>query len=206
MKIRRLVTSFALAGAAGLCPSTGSAQVVQASPAVMSTMPQCDTVPADATITADGTSVTKKSGSGAYYYKGCGHYVVDLTVMPTSGATNLSADAFDLPSSPQAGGSRPGNNKEDCTRFLVDVVLYKKNGTTFTKMGDYGVKGIWQNTYCSFQATNPSQPAYAGVGVYFTFQPPTSTYDTYRIAVSARLRTSGQEVAVYSSKNIPRPG
>lgn len=141
------------------------------------------------------------SGSGFYGYRLCNFWLQDVKMAPYSACpSNLcqtlhpNMAAFDLPSSGKANvfAALP-QNADDCGRYEIWTRTYKRLATaadfTLISMSDY--KTTWNGFSCSLSAIpvlaqgTPPDVKQAATG-----------WDTYRFAVSVKLRTSFQEAAV----------
>ncbi|HEX8434037.1 hypothetical protein [Archangium sp.] len=147
---------------------------------------------------------SSKSGNGAYYYKGCGRYVVDIYVGDTkpplpspSYLLKFTPAAHDLPSSTSVGGELPGN-AIDCAAYRQSQIFYKKNASnTWDSLGYSSMKGVWNGTSCSLQTTSGTKP-------YLEYIENTADngWAIYRVAVAVKLRSSGQEAKVTVSEDF----
>jgi len=141
---------------------------------------------------------TSKSGSGAYYYQGCGRYVVDLYIGDTqpplpspSYVLETWGGAHNLPSSSSLGGELP-NNALDCGEYRQWQTFYKKNATGgWDTLGSSGQKGVWLNNKCELQTYSGSMTA-----LHYIQNTDDNGWDIYRVAVAVKLRSSGQEAKV----------
>jgi hypothetical protein len=134
-----------------------------------------------------------KSGSGSYFYRTsgsllvtpCNYWVTDVKMATYSPSVSLSGAAWDLPSSASFGGATPGT-AEDCNRFTLAVRYYRKlaSESAFTSVGAGTAKGQWAGS-CTLVWNGPSS---------YQAAPSQSGWDTYRVAVRVKLRSSGQEV------------
>jgi hypothetical protein len=143
-----------------------------------------------------------KSGSGGYYYKGCGRYVVDLYIGDTQPPApspwyrlRFDTAAHDLPSSTSVGGELPGN-AIDCAAYRQYQTFYKKNASnTWDTLGYGNLKGVWSGGQCTLQVMS---------GTMFGLGNVQNTADNgwaiYRVAVAVKLRSSGQEAKVTVSE------
>jgi hypothetical protein len=147
------------------------------------------------------------SGSGGYYYlkdqnNGCDRWVVDIKMATYSnmnspymspGKVMLSAIPYDLPGSEDFEGYTP-ITEEDCERLTQSTTVYRKlaGETEFTKVDNTSVKGNWVGGSCTA----------VGYGLY---PAPASTtgWDTYRVAVKLKERSSAQEVTVIVDQPPP---
>lgn len=141
------------------------------------------------------TDLDSKSGSGAYAYDTsnlCHRWIVDFKSATYSLPVVLMASAFDLPSSSSYGGTVPGT-AEDCARFTQYVTFYRRlaNETAFTNQGGTTTKGSWSGGKCQLYVSSGSVK-------WVITKPSTSGWDTYRVAVSAKERSTYQEVHAYS--------
>lgn len=161
-------------------------------------------------IPLDSLPHTTTSGSGEYYYQGCGRYVVDIHIGNTAPpsqtypyALDFAGAAHDLPSSATVGGERP-NNSIDCAAFRLHQTFYRKNASdTWDTLGASSQKGVWNYSTgkCDLQVYSGAMTQLINV------QNPDNVGDVYRVAVSVKLRSSGQEakVTVGSELVIPPP-
>lgn len=152
---------------------------------------------------------TEASGSGEYGYQraaDCPYWVVDFlmnrfshTWVSESGALMREnviffGDAFDLPSSSTANGTRP-IVEEDCKRLEVDVFIYRKgpNENKFKIIRNRKGRGSWDGTKCVLSGLQ---------GEEVSEHAPNSNILKFRIAVRVKLRGSWQQAAGYA---IPAP-
>jgi hypothetical protein len=163
----------------------------------------CTSAVADGTyiVTAASTGLMEsESGSGAYFYQktGCTRWVIDFKVYADAFDMEelvINASAYDLPSSAQAGGEVPGT-PEDCARWSQTATFYRKLAaeSDFTSLGFETRKGSWSNGTC-----NPY--VHSGtLGSLTVDDAPNSGWDTYRVAVATKLRSTWQEVVVRAKK------
>ena len=141
------------------------------------------------------------SGSGAYGYKQklCNRWVVDFKMATYSGERELTGGPWDLPGSAD-NGTIPVT-KQDCTRLATYVNFYRKkaNETSFTKLGSFKYVGLWSNGVCKMH----KQWGTANKWLYAS--PSQTGWDTYRVAVGTKLRSSWQEVRAASRPYIQPP-
>jgi hypothetical protein len=147
--------------------------------------------------------VSVHSTNAAYYYSGCGRFVVDMYVGSSPAGMDLEMlpAAHDLPSSAQVGGELPANPL-DCAYYRkYQTIWHKKGNGAWTKIGYANQKGVWSATYGCQAIT------YAGD--YDAFMNLSATagagWDVYRVAASVKLRTSGQAAKVTIGEWIAPP-
>lgn len=161
-------------------------------------LPGCHTAAADKVyFVTNGTgAITAASPDGGYHYStsdSCNRWVADFKFGTTSPIRNLTASPYDLPSSSGAGGRWP-TNAYDCTHLQVATSIYRKRSTeaTFTMLTSTNSTGVWSGGTC--HATIPLIQAH----------PSTAGWDTYRVAVSTKLRGAWQQTA--AREELPPPG
>lgn len=184
---------------------------VPVSPAESILVDFCASASADATysVSASGPTgvITSASGSGAYFYEktGCLRWVIDFEVSADAFDMEefaISGDPYDLPSSAAAGGGVPGT-AEDCARWSLVVSYYRKlwGASTFTLLGSQTRKGSWSSGTCTPYVHSGTLTSLGALSVE---EAPNSGWDTYRIAVGTKLRSTWQEVVV-RGKKVPTP-
>ncbi|MCE9670844.1 hypothetical protein LY474_23840 [Myxococcus stipitatus] len=146
-------------------------------------------------VPLDSLPYASKSGSGAYFYEGCGRYVVDLYIGDTHPAANYVLSAYgaahNLPSSSTLTGELP-NNALDCGEYRQWQTFYRKNTLgNWETLGSATQKGAWVGNKCELQLVSGSLPALTGIT-----NTDGSGWDVYRVAVAVKLRSSGQEAKV----------
>ncbi len=172
----------------------------------------CTSVAADAVLyVGNGYNIPftalpyeSKSGSGGYYYKGCGRYVVDIYVgdtqpPPPAPWYRLRFDpaAHDLPSSTTVGGELPGNSI-DCAAYRQYQTFYKKNASnTWDTLGYSNLKGVWSGNQCALQVVSGTMSSLGNVQ-----NTADNGWAIYRVAVAVKLRSSGQEAKVTVDEDI----
>lgn len=152
-------------------------------------------------------SVDLPSGNGGYHYRadqnnGCDRWVVDIKMATYSnmnspyrapGRVVLSAGPYDLPGSEDFGDTIP-ITQENCERLTQNTTIYRKlsGETEFTKVASKSSKGQWVGGHCT------------GVGSgLFDAPASNSGWDTYRVAVKVKERSSAQEVSVFVDQPPP---
>jgi hypothetical protein len=176
----------------------------------------CKTQAADDTLwvplqfNTAATVLSSESGAYAYGDRACKYYIADVKMATYSHSYNYDgewiatpmlydAGPYDLPSSSHFGGAIP-TVQEDCERLTVQTRVYTKlNGeTAFTLQGTLSQVGIWSSGVCNL-VTQSSSGAFPP-----SMEPSASGWDTYRVAVRAKLRSTYQEVGVTFSEPPPR--
>jgi hypothetical protein len=137
------------------------------------------------------------SGNGAYAYgRSCPRWVVDYKLATYSPEWEISGEPWDLPSSAALNGTVP-NNAHDCGRYETYLTFYKKKSSeaAFTKLGATKLIGEWKYGECKEKIA-------WGTLLAVIATPPQAGWDTYRVAVGAKLRSSFQEVRAVGRENI----
>jgi hypothetical protein len=157
----------------------------------------------------DATILSSESGAYAYGDRACKYYIADVKMATYSHSSyyygewhaepmHYHAGPYDLPSSSHFGGTIP-TVQEDCERLTVQTRVYTKlNGeTSFTLQGTRSQIGLWSSGVCTLglQSSTGELP--------ITMNPSASGWDTYRVAVRAKLRSTYQEVGVTFSEPPP---
>jgi hypothetical protein len=157
----------------------------------------------------DATILSSESGAYAYGDRACKFYIADIKMATYSHSFYYygewhaqpmfyNAGPYDLPSSGHFGGTIP-TVQEDCERLTVHTRVYTKpNGeTSFTLQGTRTQIGLWSSGVCTLglQSSSGELP--------ITMNPSQSGWDTYRVAVRAKLRSTYQEVGVTFSEPPP---
>ena len=196
---RLLVVILALAAAAALAAAKARADIVFPIDGCVSAQPD-----AIVYVLADFAGADSKSGSGAYFYRTsgslfvapCNYWVTDVKMATYSPSVILSGEAWDLPSSASFGGTTPGT-AEDCNRFTLAVRYYRKlaSESGFTSLGSGTAKGQWTGS-CTLVWTGSTS---------YQAAPSQSGWDTYRVAVRVKLRSSGQEARSLIALPLPIP-
>jgi hypothetical protein len=161
------------------------------------------------------TSTDSQSGSGEYFYKPggtilapvCHYWIADVKLASYSNTNGqaqglpvkISGEAYDLPSSTASPWTVPGN-AVDCNRFTLWERFYRKlsSETSFTLLGTGTFTGLWTINGCVLT------PAAGSISSVDAVQP-ASGWNTYRIAVAVKLRSSGQEVHALFVGKQPSP-
>lgn len=166
----------------------------------------CASAAADATlfVTAATPDVTlsSTSGSGSYFYSkpfpACARWVVDVKV--ATGALpghelRLSGRAFDLPSSAGHGARLP-RAQHDCGRWREYVSIYRRLAAepAFTKVQHAAFEGTWTAEDCIPTLVAGTE------WPYVVSAAPATGWDTYRIVVGTKLRSTWQEVVAQAEK------
>jgi hypothetical protein len=150
-------------------------------------------------VGSNSGTLASPSLSGAYGYAvPCGRWIVDYKVATYSPTWEIYGEPWDLPSSSAAKGTMP-STAHDCGRLSIYVTFYRKksNETAFTKLGGARLGGYWNGT-CSRTLLSGSMTA--------ALAPPSQAgWDTYRIAVATRLRSSWQETRAVGRQYIEPP-
>lgn len=155
------------------------------------------------------TILSSESGAYAYGDRACKYYIADVKMATYSHSYNLDGSwipqpmlyhggPYDLPSSSDFGGVIP-TVQEDCVRLTVHSRVYTKfdGETSFTLQGTRTQIGMWSSGQC-FLATQSASGQFPPM-----MNPSNSGWDTYRVAVRAKLRSTYQEVAVTFSEPPP---
>lgn len=177
------------------------------------TVDSCKTANADKTLHVPITfgMNTISSGSGFYGYRspGCGYWVADIKMATYSHSWTpdgknpqeviVTGGYYDLPSSVWKGSLTEINNQEDCQRYIEYVRFYRKLSTesAFTFLGHAIYKGQWQSGDCNLYKSSGTMGS-------VTAEPSKSGWDTYRVAVAVKLRSSWQEAGVFFAGPPPR--
>jgi len=152
-------------------------------------------------VLQNSAPLTAESGSGAYGYKttACKRWVVDYKVATYSPEWIMTGEAWDLPSSSVANGTWP-SNAQDCGRVATYLTFYRKkaNETAFTQIGSGKITGSWSaSSSTCYRITS---------GMTYVIAPhSTSGWDTWRVAVGTKLRTTWQEVRATGEQYIEPP-
>ncbi len=143
-----------------------------------------------------------ESGSGAYGYGTdlCKSFIVDAKLAQATPQIQLSAGAWDLPSSSAANGIKP-SNAEDCARYSHSVRYYHRKGDTgaFTSLGGATFKGSWSAGTCTLYVSSGSMATYVAAPT------PGAGWDYYRTVLRVKQRTSYQEGQVTLAEYIEPP-
>jgi hypothetical protein len=151
-------------------------------------------------VLANAAAVSSPSGSGAYGYQTpCNRWVVDFKIATYSPSWEMYGEAWDLPSSNVANGKMPAN-AQDCGRYATYVTYYRKKSTetAFTNLGSIKFGGSWNGTSCT-------KVIVSGTMTSAIAPPSTSGWDTWRIAVGTKQRTSWQETRAVGLQYVEPP-
>lgn len=138
-------------------------------------------------------------GAAYYYREGCTFGLFDVKMatysnlgteqVPGPGFVHWGSDADDLPGSASFGGRLPVV-AEDCNRLVVETRLYRRlsNEAAFTRVYYEKRTHAWQSNQCVSTIATSS-----GVRPERLDNTSGSGWDTWRIAVRVKERTSGQQ-------------
>ncbi|HMJ13899.1 MAG TPA: hypothetical protein VK524_20920 [Polyangiaceae bacterium] len=150
-------------------------------------------------VLANSGALVSESKNGGYGYDlPCARWVVDYKIATYSPEWQITGEAWDLPSSSGANGLVP-TNAHDCGRFATYVTFYRKKAseTSFTNLGSGKFAGTWSSSSCKLTPSGTMTTAIA--------PPSTTGWDTWRIAVGSKLRTSWQETRAVGEQYIEPP-
>jgi hypothetical protein len=180
-----------------------NAEIVQVPDDVYLPLDPCRTAEPDKLyyVLQNSAPMNAESGSGGYGYRttACKRWVVDYKVATYSPEWIISGEAWDLPSSSVANGTWP-SNAQDCARVATYLTFYRKKAseTAFTQIGSGKITGQWSaSSSTCYRVPTGMTSAIAPHSV--------SGWDTWRVAVGTKLRTTWQEVRATGQQYFAPP-